>query len=62
MRSRGRCRRKAATTEAGDHLLEVTSRENREALAKGVLEAREHCERAIEQIGKALAAEGEGEQ
>jgi len=46
----------------GNHLLEVTSRENREALAKGVLAAKEHYERAIEQIEEALAAEGEAEQ
>ena len=44
--------------EKGDHLIEVTTRENREALAKGVMQAKEHYGRAIEHIEKALAAEG----
>ena len=48
--------------EQGDHLLRVTNRENREALAQGILDAREHYGRAIEQIEKALNAEGETEQ
>ena len=43
--------------EKGDHLIEVTTRENREALAKGVLEAKAHHSQAIEHIEKAIEAE-----
>lgn len=40
-------------------LLQVTSRTNREALAKGILDAREHYERDVERLEMALGAEGE---
>ena len=43
--------------EKSDRLIEVTTRENREALAKGVLEAKAHHSQAIEHIEKAIEAE-----
>lgn len=44
--------------ETGGHLVEATSRENREALARGVLEAKELYGQAIERIERTLEVEG----
>ena len=44
--------------ERGDRLVELTSRDNREALAKAVLDAKQYYRQAIEHIEKALEAEG----
>ena len=44
--------------ERGDRLVELTTRANREALAKAVLEAKAFYRQAIEHIDKALDAEG----
>jgi hypothetical protein len=44
--------------EQGGHLIQVTTRANREALAEKVLEAKEHYAAAVAHIEKALHAEG----